>query len=83
MQDTHPTQDRKIPKKGKIEIMKLSAIWVMPLCVLSLFIAAWHYGIFASAALILKDVAVALWKMMCDAAATFRDFGRYIISQRQ
>jgi len=75
--DTHSGQDPKIPKKG------IGAIWIAIPVIAFLLVAAWHYGILASAALILKDVVVSIRNMLHDMAAVLRDFWQYLLRQRQ
>ncbi len=58
---------------------------IVVLCmVLGLMVAAaWYFGIIAPVVLGLKAIVVALWNMLCDFAAAFADFVRWVVSQRQ
>jgi hypothetical protein len=56
-------------------------VFIVMLAITLLF-AAWHYGIIASAALVLRTVAIGTWDILCDLAAAGGDFLRYIDSQR-
>jgi hypothetical protein len=49
---------------------------------ITLFFAAWHYGIIPSAEIFLKPIAIGIWDMLCSLAAALADFLKYIVSQR-
>ena len=43
---------------------------------------AWHYGIITSTTLVLKDLAVGIWNMLCSIATAVGDFLQYLLGQR-
>ncbi len=56
--------------------------WIALLVIAFLIGMAWHYGIITSAALLLKQLAVAIWNMLCDMADAVGDFLQYISRER-
>jgi hypothetical protein len=53
------------------------------LVIVLIFVLAWQNGIIASAALVLRTVAMGIWDMLCDVGSACGDFLKYVSMQRQ